>query len=124
MSPRSAEFFARAQERASGARHALERGDLEIAISAAYYAMLYAARAALSEEDLYAKTHSGVWHLFHRTFVEPGHFDAKLHAQAQATQELRQGIDYDAEPVDRPEADRIVGLAQRYVSATGAMLGE
>ena len=33
-------------------------------VSEAYYAMLYAARAALSEEDDYPKTHRGVWGQF------------------------------------------------------------
>ncbi len=36
--------------------------------------MLYAARAALSEEDLYAKTHSGSWTLFNDAFVRTSRF--------------------------------------------------
>ena len=34
-----------------------------VLVSAAYYAMLNAARAALSERGEYAKTHSGTWTL-------------------------------------------------------------
>jgi uncharacterized protein (UPF0332 family) len=64
MSPRSEEFMNSARERLTGARHSLAAGDLGLAISAAYYAILYAARAALSESDEHARTHGGTWHLF------------------------------------------------------------
>ncbi len=46
--------MAEARERLAAARAALAGGFTSTAISAAYYAMLYAARAALSE-DVYAK---------------------------------------------------------------------
>ncbi|MGH2963249.1 MAG: HEPN domain-containing protein [Solirubrobacterales bacterium] len=61
MSPRSAEFLAEARKRLRTARAALGVRDPAGAVSAAYYAMLYAVRAALSEEDRYAKTHAGTW---------------------------------------------------------------
>ena len=48
MSPRSVEFMDQARDRAATAREILASGHLEAAVSAAYYAMLYAARAALS----------------------------------------------------------------------------
>ena len=47
MSPRSKEFYDRARERLKGANKILEQGEYAIAVGAAYYAMLYAARAAL-----------------------------------------------------------------------------
>ncbi len=49
MSPRSQEFMDQARDRAALAREALASGHLEGAVSAAYYAMLYGARAALSD---------------------------------------------------------------------------
>jgi uncharacterized protein (UPF0332 family) len=54
MSPRSAEFLEAANRRLMLARGALAE-DPAGAISAAYYSMLYAARAALSEQDVYAR---------------------------------------------------------------------
>jgi uncharacterized protein (UPF0332 family) len=71
MSPRSAEFFDAAQRRLATARQVVD-DDPAASLSAAYYAMLYAARAALSESDVYARTHSGIWHKFRRAFVEGG----------------------------------------------------
>ncbi len=53
MSPRSAEFLQAAERRLTLARTAGQ--DPAGALSAAYYAMLYAARAALSEQDITLK---------------------------------------------------------------------
>ncbi len=58
MSPRSEEFLVAARRRLEIAAAALPR-EPAIAVSLAYYAMLYAARALLSEQDAYAKTHPG-----------------------------------------------------------------
>ena len=123
MSPRSEEFLATARDRLALARTGLAAGFPTGATSAAYYGMLYAARAALSEEDRNAKTHSGVWALFRQTFVETGRFDERLFSEAHATQKLRERADYDALVVPAEEAERIVDLADRFVTAAAAMIG-
>ena len=74
----------------------LASGHLEGAVSTAYYAMLYAARAALSERDEYARTQGGTWHLFHERYVTTGAFDQQLHAMAQGAQRTREKGDYEA----------------------------
>lgn len=74
MSPRSAELLAAAREALRGAQGALDADAPARAASAAYYAMLYAARAALSEQDANAKTHRGTWQLFKESFVSGGQF--------------------------------------------------
>ena len=51
MSPRSEEYMEQARERAVTANEVLAAGHPAPAVSVAYYAMLNAARAALSEED-------------------------------------------------------------------------
>jgi hypothetical protein len=51
MSPRSEEGMAEARQRLALARLALEGGLFTGVVGAAYCAALYAARAALSEED-------------------------------------------------------------------------
>jgi len=106
-----------ARERLGLARTALVAGFHSGAASAAYYAMLYAARAALSEEDRYAKTHSGTWGLFRQSFVEPGRFDRELFERAHKTQPVREGADYDARIVPPEQAEAIVALAERFVAA-------
>jgi uncharacterized protein (UPF0332 family) len=101
MSPRSEELMAEARRRLALAATALEAGYLAAAVSSAYYAMLYAARAALSEEDQNAKTHRGTWHLFQDVFVRPGRFDAGLAAEAARAQ----------------KAKSILGTAERFLAA-------
>jgi uncharacterized protein (UPF0332 family) len=122
MSPRSVEFMDQARDRAKLARMALASGHLEGAVSTAYYAMLYAARAALSERDEYARTHGGTWHLFHERYVTTGAFDQHLHALAHDAQRTREEGDYEAITPDRGEAERIVTGAADYIAAIERML--
>jgi uncharacterized protein (UPF0332 family) len=113
--------MAGARERIAAARTTLASGFEGVAVSSAYYAMLYAARAALSEEDRYAKTHSGTWQLFRETFVASRRFDGELLRQAERTQELRLGADYDALQVEPEAAESVVELAERFVAAVEAL---
>jgi uncharacterized protein (UPF0332 family) len=111
-----------ARERLEAAGALLERGLLGAAVSDAYYAILYAARAALSEHDQNARTPSGTWSLFHAKFVAGGSFDPELAREARATQESREGVDYAAARVSSEEAARIVHVAQRFVAAVDAAI--
>jgi uncharacterized protein (UPF0332 family) len=113
--------MAEARERLEAARGLIDRELLGAAVSEAYYAMLYAARAALSERDQNAKTHGGTWNLFHEEFVAGGPFDAELAKEARGTQEPREGVDYAAARLPREEAERIVGVAGRFVSGVGEL---
>jgi uncharacterized protein (UPF0332 family) len=123
MSPRSAEFLEVARRRLSGAATVLHE-DPGMALSGAYYAMLYAVRAALSERDLYAKTHRGTWSEFRRVFVATGEFDGALVAAAQRVQSQREDADYDAWLVPRDEAERVIELAETFVGAIERLLAD
>ena len=123
MSPRSAEFLEAAVRRLAAARGAADM-DPAGAVSAAYYAMLYGARAALSERDVYAKTHAGTWHELRRVFVEPGLIDAGLVAEAQRVQRDRERADYDAWTASEDEARRVIELAERFLDAVRSAVGE
>jgi uncharacterized protein (UPF0332 family) len=114
--------MAEARERLEAARALLGHQLLGAAVSDAYYAVLYAARAALSEREQNAKTHRGTWSLFHEQFVAAGSFDADLAREARATQESREGVDYAAARVSPEEAKRIVDVAARFVSAVASLL--
>lgn len=122
MSPRSDELWRSAQDRLALAALALTGGHEEGAVSAAYDAMLYAARAALSEADRYAKSHAGTWHLFRQSFVAGGAFDRELFEAAQAVKPRREAADYDAEEIPASEATRVVALAEKFVARVGELL--
>ncbi|HSK50723.1 MAG TPA: HEPN domain-containing protein [Solirubrobacterales bacterium] len=123
MSPRSLEFMDQARDRAAAAAELLAADHLEAAVSAAYYAMLYAARAALSEDDEHARTHRGSWHLFRTRYVTTEAFDAALFTLAQHAQAAREGGDYEAVRPSREEAERYVVGADRFIAAVAQMLG-
>jgi hypothetical protein len=122
VSPRSQEFYDRARERLDGARMNLNQGEYAIAVGAAYYAMLYGARAALSERDLYAKTHHGTWILLRQTLGAEKSFPLELVTEAELLAELREAADYDALVVEEDQAKRAVDSAQRFLSALDELL--
>jgi len=109
--------MAEARGRLEVSRVALEAGFGPAAVNAAYYAMLYAARAALSEEERYAKSHRGTWRLFRERFVLDGRFDAELARNAERTQKLREAGDYDARAISPEEAASVIATAERFVAA-------
>jgi uncharacterized protein (UPF0332 family) len=116
MSPRSAEFLDAARRRLSTAAAVLD-DDPAAALSLAYYAMLYGARAALSERDVYAKTHGGTWHEFRRVFVESGEFDHGLAAAVRNVQPRRERADYDAWAAPAEDARHVIDLAGVFLRA-------
>jgi len=122
VSPRSQELIGSARARLTGARHALAAGDLDLALSAAYYTMLYAARAALSEHDEHARRHGGTWNLFFQRFVATGAFDQGLHSLAQQAQRAREGVDYEAKAPAVEEAARYVDGAGEFLAGVERML--
>jgi uncharacterized protein (UPF0332 family) len=122
MSPRSEEFMEEARERLVAAREALSAGHATVAVSVAYYAMLYAARAALSEDDEHARTHGGTWNLFRRRYVLTDTFDQHLFSLAHRAQEAREKGDYEAVTPASEDAERYVAGADDFIAAIERML--
>ncbi len=122
MSPRSQEFMDQARDRLRQAQQGLGEGFVTGTVSIAYYAMLYAARAALSESDEYARTHGGTWHLFHRRYVVTDAFDQHLYTLAQRAQKTREQGDYEAVTPKPDEAKAIVDGAAEFIAAIEGML--
>ena len=123
MSPRSEEFVEQARDRLAAAREALAAGHEAVAVSVAYYSMLYAARATLSEDDENARTHRGTWNLFRIRYVTTDVFDATLFTLAQHAQVAREGGDYQAVTPTKEEAERYVAGAADFLAAVEQMLG-
>jgi uncharacterized protein (UPF0332 family) len=113
--------MAEARDRLAAAHASVASGFPPAAVSLAYYAMLYAARAALSEENRYAKTHAGTWHVFGEVFVDAERFERQLFSEVRDTLELRLGADYEAKQVLPERADAVITLADRFLSAIEAL---
>lgn len=123
MSPRSEEFIGGAREALAVAHLALREHHYAAAASHAYYAMLYAARAALSERDLYAKTHRGTWSLFYDAFVKAGPVGAEWPKRVQETRELREHGDYEAKTPSKDAAADAVEWAEEFVALIEQLFG-
>lgn len=113
-----------ARDRVAMAREVLAAGHLEGAVSSAYYAMLYAARAALSESDEHARTHSGTWNLFRQRYVVTDAFDQDLYSLAHRAQAAREQGDYEAITPDPKKAESIVNGAADFLAAIEEMLND
>ncbi|HEY7949554.1 MAG TPA: HEPN domain-containing protein [Solirubrobacterales bacterium] len=122
MSPRSEEFMEQARERLADARKILGLVHPAVTLNTAYYAMLNAARAALSERGKHAKTHSGTWTLFSETFVASGEFDQSLSTLARRAKEAREKGDYEATPPSAEEAAEFVEAAGEFIAAIEKLL--
>lgn len=122
MSLRSNELFVAATRRLRTAHAAAADGDPSAAISLAYYAMLYAARAALSERDIGPRTHRGTWLEFTRTFVDEGAIDVELARAAQQAQPERERADYEAWEASAADAERVMATTERFLAAVGDLL--
>lgn len=107
-----------ARDRLAVAREVIESGHPAAATSSAYYAMLNAARAALSERDEHAKTHTGTWTLFSAAFVATGEFDQELSALARRAKAAREKGDYEAAPPTAEEASEYIDGAAEFLAAT------
>ncbi len=105
-----------ARDRLADAQAILHTAHPAVTVSAAYYGMLYAARAALSERGEFAKTHSGTWTLFSQVFVAPGEFDQALSALARRAKDAREQGDYEAAPPTAAEAAEFVEGAAAFIA--------
>jgi uncharacterized protein (UPF0332 family) len=116
VSPRSTEFLERAHDRLASAKAVLGDGFPATAVGAAYYAMLYAARAALSEEDLSARTHRGTWALFRERLVLSGRVAPEILERAQEGQRMRESADYEGRDPSDAEAQALVDSASALLA--------
>lgn len=122
MSPRSDELLASASEWLSIAEAALKAGFPAGAAAEAYYAIVYAARAALSEDDRNAKTHHGIWSLFGELYVKTGRFDPSTYQAARSAEERRRDVHYEGMVPSNEEGRRAVEDARKFIDAVSALL--
>jgi len=106
----------RAVQKLAVAKRLFEDGFYADAVSRAYYAMFYAARALLSEKSVYPKTHRGVISQFGLKFVKEGKFEKEIFDLFTRAQEDREEADYGlfSEIVEK-EAKKIIEGAEKFL---------
>jgi len=86
----------KAERAIQSAENIMADGDLDFAVSRAYYAMFYIASALLGEKDMYFSKHGGVHGAFGQHFVKTGEFDPKYQRWLVTTFSQRITGDYGA----------------------------
>jgi len=101
----------------------LENGDPASCVSRAYYAMFFAAEAALLDEGIEASTHRGVITTFGKRFVQEGPLPGAMGRLLSTTMQKRQVSDYEPEPgISRDEARGVLDDARDFVDRIASML--
>ncbi|MDO9301314.1 MAG: HEPN domain-containing protein [Anaerolineales bacterium] len=86
----------KAERAIQSAENIMADGDLDFAVSRAYYAMFYIASALLGEKGLYFSKHGGVHGAFGQHFVKTGEFEPKYQRWLVTTFSQRITGDYGA----------------------------
>ena len=88
------------------------------AVSRAYYAMLYYARALLLTKGLEAKSHYGTYQLLNLHFIKDGHLAAVHGSNFAHVQSYRELSDYEATTVfDEAQARQEIETARKFMAA-------
>lgn len=113
----------RAEETLAAATALLDAGFYREATSRAYYAMFYAARAALALEGIHVHKHSAVISAFGRRLANARRVSQHLHRTLLVAFEDRGDADYELawEPT-RENAERRLSEAKEFVSEIGRFL--
>ncbi len=113
-----------AEDSITGANVLYQEGLFGFSASRAYYAMFYAASAALLTKGLTFSRHSGVVSGFGRHFSSAGLLPRQLHLDFDKAQRLRQLGDYSTEPFEQGTAEEVLRDARRFVDAIRGYLEE
>ncbi|HEV8130931.1 MAG TPA: HEPN domain-containing protein [Acidobacteriota bacterium] len=112
----------RARRSLRSAHRLLEAGDNDFAISRAYYAMYYAATAALLSQGLRRSKHSAVIAAFGQHLVKAGKFTPEQHRLLQIAFEDRTEGDYEGVFPSREQVEARLREAEDFVQAADTFL--
>ena len=108
-----------ARQAARSARTLLSSGDPDGAVNRAYYAMFYAAQAALEHRgiEVTSSKHGALVRQFGEHLVKPGVLPSALGSSLSEMLELRHKADYSSAGVPPAEAARAATEAETFVEA-------
>jgi uncharacterized protein (UPF0332 family) len=120
----NSDWFGRAERALRTAELVLADGDTRGACSSAYYAMFYAARAALlavgEGATAMAKTHSGLIAGFNRHLIRSGLMPAEFGQMLGQEASRRYIADYEGDPIEPSHARAAIDHAKAFVAAMSA----
>lgn len=117
------DLLAKADSRLTAADRDLKAGDVERSLSASYYAMFYAASAALESVSVSRAKHSAVIAAFGEQFAKTKRIDARYHSMLLGAFALRSAADYETHvALSRETAEETPGNARSFVVACRSLL--
>jgi uncharacterized protein (UPF0332 family) len=117
------EWLRRARESLDAAELLMDRGFFRDSISQSYYAMFYAAKAAIVSEGQDVSKHSAVISAFGQRFSKPGRVPARLHRSLINAFDERLLADYTLDwPSTREAAEARLTEAEEFVAAVAKVL--
>ena len=116
-------LFRRAQRYLKSAELLLKDGDSESSISRTYYAMFYAAEAALLTKSLSFSSHKGVISAFGEHFIKTDVFPREMGRELNRAFEKRQIGDYEYTfVISEDEAEHILQSGKKFVNSIAHFL--
>jgi uncharacterized protein (UPF0332 family) len=115
----------RARRTLRTARLVLKDKDYASAVNRAYYAIFYAANAALSTQHVEKHKHTGVISEFRLRFIKTGLIEREYGAFYGDTMDARHDSDYDfIKETERERAESAVAEAEQFVTRIERFLRE
>lgn len=119
----AAKLLARADRYLDSAQALIQLDDFESAVSRSYYAMYYAARAALRSRSIEVKSHTGLINAFGHAFVKTGVIPGEIGRSIRELFEARQFGEYADEFVfTQLDAERYLAQAHAFVEQVRGLL--
>ena len=113
----------RADKALGSAKLLLNASYFEASVSRAYYAMFYAAEAALLSKGIAASTHKGVITQLNQHFIKTGVLSEDMGLMISRASAKRQLADYaDASVITQDEAEKVLLDAEVFVGQIRHML--
>lgn len=116
-------YLEKSRSKLQVAQKLLKEGDLDDAVSRAYYCAFHASQAVLLTEGLSAETHQGLVSLFGLHLVKTGKFEKKFGKFLANLKDDRESGDYEVySAIDRETAECAVREAMEFLQAAEAYL--
>lgn len=113
----------RAEKALRSAKLLLKHGELEDAVSRAYYAMFHATKAILFSKGVKAKTHRGTISLFGEHIVKRGALSDEYADMLRKAFDLRQKSDYEIyAELEEELVKKTVNYAEKFIEKTKELL--
>jgi len=118
MTPEQRQLLAKGERNLAVARRLATDGDYDVAVSRAYYAMFYVAKATVVNTGRKFSKHHGVHQAFWEQWIKPGRVAATLHRALTKAFDQRLTSDYEETATfDRTDAERLIAQAEEFLSA-------